>query len=92
MWPSCFIRSPLCTGAELHTFPDNKLCVILQVSRNVREIVKLAMSQAQKRSRLSEYTTFNRINSSNGDLDPFDGESCFSILYPPSSLFPICMF
>ncbi|EXB87876.1 hypothetical protein L484_015006 [Morus notabilis] len=44
-----------------------------KVSRNVREIVKLAMSQAQKRSRLSEYTTFNRINSSNGDLDPFDG-------------------
>lgn len=40
----------------------------------MREIVKLAVSQAQKRSRLSEYTTFNRICTSRGDLDPFDGE------------------
>ncbi|CAB4280809.1 unnamed protein product [Prunus armeniaca] len=44
-----------------------------KVTRNMREIVKLAVSQAQKRSRLSEYTTFNRINTSSGDLDPFDG-------------------
>ncbi|XP_059442483.1 protein EXECUTER 2, chloroplastic [Corylus avellana] len=44
-----------------------------KVSRNVREIVKLAVSQAQKRSRLSEYTTFNRITTSRGDLDPFSG-------------------
>ncbi|WZZ45758.1 protein EXECUTER 2, chloroplastic [Brassica napus] len=45
----------------------------LKVSRNVREIVKLAISQAQKGNRLSEYTTFNRITTPESDLDPFDG-------------------
>ncbi|CAK7328937.1 unnamed protein product [Dovyalis caffra] len=44
-----------------------------KVSRNVREIVKLAVSQAQKQSSLSEYTTFSRVTTSNGSLDPFDG-------------------
>ncbi|KAF3551486.1 hypothetical protein DY000_02008728 [Brassica cretica] len=44
-----------------------------EVSRNVREIVKLAISQAQKGNRLSEYTTFNRITTPESDLDPFDG-------------------
>ncbi|XP_054790345.1 protein EXECUTER 2, chloroplastic-like isoform X1 [Prosopis cineraria] len=44
-----------------------------KVSKSVREIVKLAISQAQKRSRLSEYTSFSRIMTSQGDLDPFDG-------------------
>ncbi|XP_061354097.1 protein EXECUTER 2, chloroplastic-like isoform X2 [Gastrolobium bilobum] len=44
-----------------------------KVSKSVREIVKLAISQAQKRSRLFEYTSFSRITSSRGDLDPFDG-------------------
>lgn len=40
----------------------------------MREIVKLAVSQAQKKNRLSEFTNFNRITTSNGDLDPFEGE------------------
>ncbi|CAK8566784.1 unnamed protein product [Lathyrus sativus] len=44
-------------------------------SKSMREIVKLAISQAQKKSRLSEDTYFSRITSSGsvGDSDPFDG-------------------
>ncbi|KAE9601438.1 hypothetical protein Lalb_Chr13g0297841 [Lupinus albus] len=47
--------------------------VSAKVSKSVREMVKHAISQAQKRSRLSECTSFSRITSSRGDLDPFDG-------------------
>ncbi|KAK7281874.1 hypothetical protein RIF29_10217 [Crotalaria pallida] len=43
-----------------------------KVSKSMREIAKLSMIKAQK-SRLSEDTYFSRINSSRGDLDPFDG-------------------
>ncbi|CAA7016981.1 unnamed protein product [Microthlaspi erraticum] len=45
----------------------------LKVSRNVREIVKLAINQAQRGNRLFEYTSFNRIVSPESDLDPFEG-------------------
>ncbi|XP_061365377.1 protein EXECUTER 2, chloroplastic-like [Gastrolobium bilobum] len=44
-----------------------------KVSKSMLEIVKLAVSQAQKSSRLSEDTYFSRITSSRGDFDPFDG-------------------
>ncbi|KAF5946447.1 hypothetical protein HYC85_016675 [Camellia sinensis] len=43
------------------------------VSIDVCEIVKLAVSQAQKRGRLSECTSFSQITSSEGDLDPSVG-------------------
>ncbi|KAJ8563260.1 hypothetical protein K7X08_031712 [Anisodus acutangulus] len=44
-----------------------------KVSRDVKEMLKLAVSQAQKRYRLSEYTSFSKITTSPGDLDPFEG-------------------
>ncbi|GER38523.1 hypothetical protein STAS_15049 [Striga asiatica] len=44
-----------------------------KLSKDIRELVKRAVSQAQKRNKLSEYTNFSRITTYNGDLDPFDG-------------------
>ncbi|WCJ36062.1 Protein EXECUTER 2 chloroplastic [Euphorbia peplus] len=44
-----------------------------KVSRDVREIVKLAVSQAQKQSHLPNYTNFSRITTSNNNFDPFEG-------------------
>ncbi|KAI3464072.1 hypothetical protein Pfo_020735 [Paulownia fortunei] len=44
-----------------------------KISRDMREIIKLAVSQTQKHNSFSEYTNFSRINISKGDLDPFDG-------------------
>lgn len=44
-----------------------------KVSRDVREIVKQAFKQAQKRNTFSEYMTFNRIITTGGDSDPFEG-------------------
>ncbi|CAN1179759.1 Protein EXECUTER 2, chloroplastic [Linum perenne] len=41
---------------------------------NMREIIKLGFSQAQKKSRLcEEYTNFSRITTASDNLDPFDG-------------------
>uniref|UniRef100_A0A7N0T5D2 Protein EXECUTER 2, chloroplastic n=2 Tax=Kalanchoe fedtschenkoi TaxID=63787 RepID=A0A7N0T5D2_KALFE len=44
-----------------------------KVSREVRDIVKLAVSQAQKKNRMPESTIFSRLTTSNNVLDPFEG-------------------
>ncbi|KAL7153453.1 hypothetical protein ABFS83_04G169800 [Erythranthe nasuta] len=47
--------------------------VSAKISRNMREIIKLAVTQAQKHNRLSEYTNFRRVTTSKGDMDTFEG-------------------
>ncbi|KAK7411120.1 hypothetical protein VNO78_02532 [Psophocarpus tetragonolobus] len=64
--------SELMPPEVLHAFWSSDK-VSSKVARSMRDIVKHAVNQAQKKTRLSEDTYFSRITCSRGDSDPFDG-------------------
>ncbi|XP_073220153.1 protein EXECUTER 2, chloroplastic-like isoform X2 [Cicer arietinum] len=50
--------------------PDDKFS---KVTRSMHKMVKCAISKAQKRGKLSAYTSFNRINNTSSSGDPLEG-------------------
>lgn len=43
----------------------------------MHKMVKCAISKAQKRGKLSAYTSFNRINNTSSSGDPLEGEVAY---------------